>query len=69
LDRAAAAGAQDQHEEPVLRRDYAELHRRIDGLPDRAAEVLPVIIVMALLGGLMLLTEGTALSPFIYTIF
>jgi hypothetical protein len=31
--------------------------------------LLPVVIVMALLGGLMLLTEGTALSPFIYTIF
>ena len=31
--------------------------------------LLPVIIVMALLGGLMILTEGSALSPFIYTIF
>lgn len=31
--------------------------------------LLPVIIVMALLGGLMVLTEGSALSPLIYTIF
>ena len=31
--------------------------------------LLPVIIVMALLGGLMILTEGSALSPLIYTIF
>jgi hypothetical protein len=31
--------------------------------------LLPVILVMALLGGLMILTEGSALSPLIYTIF
>lgn len=31
--------------------------------------LLPVILVMALLGGLMVLTEGSALSPLIYTIF
>jgi hypothetical protein len=31
--------------------------------------LLPVVIVMALLGGLMVLTEGSALSPLIYTIF
>lgn len=29
----------------------------------------PIIIVMALLGGLMILAEGSALSPFIYTLF
>ena len=31
--------------------------------------LLPVIIVMALLGGLMMLTEGSTLSPLIYTVF
>lgn len=31
--------------------------------------LLPIVIVMALLGGLMILTEGSALSPLIYTIF
>jgi len=29
----------------------------------------PIIIVLLLLGGLILLVEGTAVAPFIYTIF
>ena len=29
----------------------------------------PIIIVLVLLGGLILLSEGTAVAPFIYTIF
>ena len=29
----------------------------------------PIIIVLLLLGGLIVLTEGTAVAPFIYTIF
>ena len=29
----------------------------------------PIIIVMLLLGGLILLAEGTAVAPFIYTMF
>ena len=29
----------------------------------------PIIIVLVLLGGLILLAEGTALAPFIYTMF
>lgn len=31
--------------------------------------LLPIIVVMLLLSGLLLLAEGTALAPFIYTIF
>tara|TARA_B100001123_G_C15315742_1_gene1026072 strand:- start:1270 stop:1419 length:150 start_codon:yes stop_codon:yes gene_type:complete len=31
--------------------------------------LLPILIVMALFGGLIVLTQGTAVSPFIYTIF
>jgi len=31
--------------------------------------LLPIILVMLLLSGLLLLAEGTALAPFIYTIF
>jgi len=31
--------------------------------------LLPVIIFLLLFGTLIVLTEGTALSPFIYTIF
>ena len=29
----------------------------------------PIIIVLVLVGGLILLAEGTAVAPFIYTIF
>ena len=31
--------------------------------------LVPLILVMALLGGLVVLTQGSALAPFIYTIF
>jgi hypothetical protein len=29
----------------------------------------PIIIIMLLLGGLIVLTEGSAIAPFIYTLF
>ncbi len=31
--------------------------------------LLPIILIMFILGGLIVLTEGTAVAPFIYTIF
>ena len=31
--------------------------------------LLPILIMAALFGGLILLTESTAVAPFIYTIF
>jgi hypothetical protein len=31
--------------------------------------LLPVLIVMALFGGLIVLTKGSAVAPFIYTLF
>lgn len=31
--------------------------------------LLPVLIVMTVLGGLIVLTKGTAVAPFIYTVF
>jgi hypothetical protein len=31
--------------------------------------LLPVILVMVLLGGLLLLAQGSAVAPFIYTLF
>ena len=31
--------------------------------------LLPVLIVMALLGGLIVLAQGSAIAPFIYTLF
>ena len=29
----------------------------------------PIIIIMVLLGGLIILTEGTVVAPFVYTLF
>jgi hypothetical protein len=31
--------------------------------------MLPIIIIALLLGGLVILTKGSAVAPFIYTIF
>jgi len=31
--------------------------------------LLPIILMMALLGGLVVLTQGSAVAPFIYTLF
>ena len=31
--------------------------------------LLPILVVMLLLGGLMVFAQGSALAPFIYTIF
>lgn len=31
--------------------------------------LLPIMIMMALFGGLIVLTQGSAVAPFIYTIF
>jgi hypothetical protein len=31
--------------------------------------LLPILIMMALFGGLILLTQGSVVAPFIYTIF
>tara|TARA_B100000745_G_scaffold124056_1_gene80756 strand:+ start:392 stop:541 length:150 start_codon:yes stop_codon:yes gene_type:complete len=31
--------------------------------------LLPIIIVLVLFGGLIILSQGSALAPFIYTIF
>jgi hypothetical protein len=31
--------------------------------------LLPIIVVMVMLGGLLLLVQGTAVAPFIYTLF
>jgi hypothetical protein len=31
--------------------------------------LLPVLVVLAVVGGLIVLTQGTAIAPFIYTLF
>jgi Family of unknown function (DUF5989) len=31
--------------------------------------LLPIVVMMALFGGLVVLTQGSAVAPFIYTVF
>jgi hypothetical protein len=31
--------------------------------------LLPIVLILALLGGLIVLTQGSAVAPFIYTLF
>ncbi len=31
--------------------------------------ILPIIVVLVLVGGLLIVAQGSALAPFIYTIF
>jgi hypothetical protein len=31
--------------------------------------LLPIVLMMVLFGGLIVLTQGTAVAPFIYTVF
>ncbi len=31
--------------------------------------LLPIVVIMVLFGGLIVLTQGSAVAPFIYTIF
>ena len=31
--------------------------------------LLPIVIMMVIFGGLIVLTQGTAIAPFIYTLF
>ncbi|MFD3191583.1 DUF5989 family protein [Sedimentitalea sp. HM32M-2] len=31
--------------------------------------LLPILLMMVLLGGLIVLTQGSAIAPFIYTVF
>lgn len=35
----------------------------------KAFVLIPILLVMLVLGGLVVLTQGSAIAPFIYTIF
>mgnify|MGYP005619798227 CR=1 FL=1 len=47
----------------TLRRELAALGKM------RTAELPPIILVMLLLGALIVLSQGSAVAPFIYTLF
>ena len=41
------------------------------GVPEDQEEILalPILLLMTVFGGLIVLTQGSAVAPFIYTIF
>ena len=73
LDSAAAGGRpKGDHEKPILRNTVMLSFVRelsVFLVQRRKFWLLPIVLMMALLGGLMLLTEGSVISPFVYSIF
>ncbi len=68
MDRARAGAAAGNDERAVLIMDFlAELWRFMR--VRKKFWLLPVLIMMVVFGGLVVLTEGSAFAPFIYTLF
>jgi hypothetical protein len=68
LDRALAGAPAGNDERAVLIMDFlAELWRFMR--VRKKFWLLPVLIMMVVFGGLVVLTEGSAFAPFIYTLF
>src|ERR1700759_458464 len=68
LDRAASGARARDHEGPVLMTDFlAELWRFMR--VRKKFWLLPILLMMVVFGGLVVLTKGSALAPFIYTLF
>ena len=68
--RSAGAGSQDNEESILtfamisfLKELWAFLKVR------KKFWLLPILFVMAILGGLIVLSQGSAVAPFIYTLF
>ena len=68
MDRALAGAPAGNDERAVLIMDFlAELWRFMR--VRKKFWLLPVLIMMVVFGGLVVLTEGSAFAPFIYTLF
>jgi Family of unknown function (DUF5989) len=68
LDRARAGASAGNDERAVLMMEFlAELWRFMR--VRKKFWLLPVLIMMVVFGGLVVLTEGSAFVPFIYTLF
>lgn len=64
---AAQSVARD-HEGPILIMDFLkELTRFI--LTRKKFWLVPVVVMLVVLGGLLLFSQGSAVAPFIYTLF
>ncbi|SIO49002.1 hypothetical protein SAMN05443247_06333 [Bradyrhizobium erythrophlei] len=68
MDRASAGAAAGNDERAVLMMDFlVELWRFMR--VRKKFWLLPILIMMVVFGGLVVLTEGSAFAPFIYTLF
>jgi hypothetical protein len=71
LDRPNAAGAlAGVHEEPILIPMLSFLREFWSFLRARKKYwLMPIFVMMVIFGGLIVLTKGSAIAPFIYTLF
>ncbi|MDH3791992.1 MAG: DUF5989 family protein, partial [Rhodospirillales bacterium] len=79
LDRAPAARPRPRvHAEPVLRSFNGKKEKTVVDLVRELWSfmrvrkkfwMLPILVMMMLFGGLIVLTQGSAIAPFMYTIF
>ncbi len=71
MDRAGTAGASARvDQEPVLRAEMSFLREFWAFMRVRKKFwLMPIFFMMFLFGGLVVLTQGSAVAPFIYTVF
>ncbi len=71
MDRAGTAGTRARvDQEPVLRAEMSFLREFWAFMRVRKKLwLMPIFVMMFLFGGLVVLTQGSAVAPFIYTIF
>ena len=71
IERVPPGACSRHHEKPVLRAAamsfLTELWRFLR--VRKKFWLLPLLLMMALFGGLVVLTQGSAVAPFIYTLF
>jgi hypothetical protein len=70
IDRTPPGACTRIHEEPVLSPMLSFLREFWSFLRVRKKYwLLPIFIMMTIFGGLIMLTQGSAVAPFIYTLF
>jgi hypothetical protein len=77
LDQARAAGPDARVHAPPVLNDELGVEQMISFLREiwmfmrvrKKFWLMPILIMMVLFGGLVVLTKGSAVAPFIYTIF
>lgn len=77
MDQPGAAGPGTRVDAPSVLNDESEVEQMISFLREiwmfmrvrKKFWLMPILVMMVLFGGLVVLTKGSAVAPFIYTIF